>query len=162
MSLTKALIFVSTIVAFVFSSQTTFACSCMYAGKFIEYTSNGGIVRANVKELGSKLSHGDTLYESMTVEVSEVIKGQYNKKEITFLGDPGHLCRAYVDSERFKIGSEHLISISNNDPIQPLGGCGESAVVIKDGKVQGVEIIDKRYESYSIDLKDYLKMLKAK
>lgn len=161
MNIVKTTGYIFAMILFMFSSQAAYACSCAYIGSFINYTKNGGVVRATIKEFGLKLSNGSTFYESMTVEVSQVIKGEYSEREITFLGDRGFNCRAYVDSERFKIGSEHLISLSNNDPIQPLGGCGESAVLIKDGKVHGEELINNKFESYSITLQDYFEMLNA-
>ena len=145
----------------IFFSNTSIACSCLYAGKFSDYVAGDkGVVRATNMKYGPKLSHGGTLYESMFVEVTDVIKGEYNSKELTLLGDPGHLCRDYVNSMRFKIGSEHLISISSEEAIQPLGGCGESSVVIKDGKVEGVERKDNKNNKYSIDLNDLIKLLK--
>jgi len=161
MYFTRVVIFISAFFTFMLTFQVAYACSCVYAGKFIDYTSNSGVIRATIKQLGPKLSHGNTLYESMTVEVNEVVKGEYDKRDIIFLGDPGHLCRAYVNSERFKIGSEHLIAISSKKEIQPLGGCGESAVAINDGKISGRELIGNQYKRYSFDLHEYLEMLKT-
>lgn len=139
----------------------TAACSCLYMGKFIDYTGGRGIIKARVKQYGAKLSHSETLYEHMTVEVMDVIDGKYKRNEIIFLGDPGNLCRAYVDSDRFPIGSKHLISISSSKHIQALGGCGESAVAINDGKVWGGEIVNGKYEKYSIELDEYLELLRV-
>lgn len=134
----------------------------MYAGKFSEYTSHEdiGIVRAKVKSYGSQLSFGSTLYESMAVEALEVIKGKYSHRDLYLLGDPGNLCRDYVDSKRFPIGSEHLISISNEKLVQPLGGCGESSVIIQDGRVNGVVMENDKYIQYSTDLDDFLEEIK--
>jgi len=133
------------------------ACSCAYAGKFIEYTSGGnGVIRAKIKGYGSRLSHGETLYESMIVEVTEVIKGNYTGRELTFLGDPGHLCRAYVNSERFEVGSEHFISIFNDKSTQPLGGCGESSVIIKGDMI---ELTNNGYRLYTLKVPDLIKLL---
>ncbi len=138
----------------------SFACSCDYVGKFSEYTlGDKGIVRATVKEYGPKLPHGETLYESMTVEITDVIKGKYNNKKLTLLGDPGHLCRDYVDSTRFKVGTEHLISISSEKTTQPLGGCGESSVAIKDDQIVGVEWKDNKRNNYSMNLREFVKLL---
>jgi hypothetical protein len=131
-------------------------------GKFSEYTSGGnGVIRARVKSYGPRLPHGNTLYESMVVEVTEVTKGKYTGQELTFLGDPGHLCRAYIDSEKFEVGSEHFISISNEESIQALGGCGESSVIIKGDFIEGYEITDGGYEPYTLKVRDLLKLLKA-
>jgi len=92
-----------------FYTSVATACSCRYAGEFKEYTSKrGGVIRGKIISYGPKLSHGKTLYESMVVEIIDVIKGNYSKKSLTLLGDPGHLCRAYVNSERFAIGTEYF------------------------------------------------------
>ncbi len=137
------------------------ACSCAYAGKFIEYTSGGkGVIRAKVKGYGPRLSHGETLYESMMVEVTEVIKGNFTGRELTLLGDPGHLCRAYVNSERFEVGSEHFISLFNDKPTQPLGGCGESSVIIKGDLIVGRELTDNGYRLYTLKVPALIKLLK--
>ncbi len=147
------------LLALTFSSPS-FACSCSYAGNFKQYTAgDSGVVRATVIEYGPRLSHGQTLYESMRIEVTEVVKGEYNNKHLTLLGDPGHLCRDYIDSKRFGIGSEHLISISSEDTTQPLGGCGESSVAIKDGQVVGVELKNNQLIDYSMSLEEYIKLL---
>jgi hypothetical protein len=131
-------------------------------GKFSEYTSDGyGVIRARIKSYGPRLTHGTTLYESMLVEVNEVVKGKYTGQEIVFLGDPGHLCRAYIDSEKFVVGSEHFISIASEESVQALGGCGESSVVIKGDFVEGVELTDSGFEAYTLKIRDLLKLLAA-
>ena len=141
-------------------SAPSFSCSCSYAGNFVEYTlGKKGVVKATIKEFGQKLPHGKTLYESMTVEITEIIKGNYKGKQLTLLGDPGDLCRDYVDSRRFKIGSQHLILLSNENSSQPLDGCGESSVVIRNGKVEGVEWKDKKKIKYTIELNTFIKKI---
>lgn len=138
------------------------ACSCVYVGEFIKYTSGGhGVIHARIKSYGPRLAHGNTLHESMTVEVVEVIRGNYTGEELVLLGDPGHLCRAYVDSGRFEVGSEHLISIAGEEAIQPLGGCGESSVIIKGDFVEGVELTDSGFEPYTLKIRDLLNLLAA-
>jgi len=143
-------------------SESSLACQCMYAGKFSEYTSHEdiGIVRAKVMSYGAQLSFGSTLYESMAVEVLEVIKGKYSHRDLYLLGDPGNLCRDYVDSKRFSIGSEHFISIANQKLVQPLGGCGESSVIIQDGRVNGIVIENEKYIQYSADLDEFIEEIK--
>jgi len=132
-------------------------------GKFIEYASNrDGVVRAKVKSYGPRLSHGKTLYESMVVEIMEVVKGKYAQEELTFLGDPGNLCRGYVDSLKFKIGSEHFFSLTNKNVTQPLGGCGESSLPIKGDLIEGNELVGNTYKPYTMRVIDLIKSLKAK
>jgi hypothetical protein len=139
------------------------ACSCPYAGKFIEYISGGkGVIRATVKSYGPRLTHGDTLYESMVVEVTAVIKGQYSGQELTFLGDPGNLCRAYVNAEKFVVGSEHFFSIANEKSTQPLGGCGESSVIIKGDYIEGKELIENSYQPYTMKIVNLITIIKSK
>lgn len=138
------------------------ACSCAYGGKFSKYTSgDNGVIRAKIKSYGPRLPHGKTLYESMVVEVTEVIKGEYTGQELTFLGDPGNLCRAYVNSEIFKVGSEHFIAIASEKSVQPLGGCGESSVMIKGDVIEGKELTNNGYKPYTLKTLDLVKLLKS-
>lgn len=149
---------------FTFFTSSAMACSCMYQGEFKEYaTKRDGIIRARINSYGSKLSHGETLYESMIVEVTDVIKGNYSNSSLIFLGDPGYLCRAYVNSEQFTIGSEHLFSIfSSEKDSQPLGGCGESSVVIKGDYVEGYKQTNDGCKSYRLKIADLIKFLQQK
>ena len=146
-----------------FYTTTVTACSCRYGGEFKEYASKrGGVIRAKITSYGPKLSHGKTLYESMVVEITDVIKGNYSVKSLTLLGDPGHLCRAYVNSERFAIGTEHFFSVNTQESsVQPLGGCGESSVVIKGEFVEGIKRTNDGYQSYTLKIPDLIKSIQS-
>jgi len=145
-----------------FLPSVSMACSCTYGGKFSEYSSKSkGVIRAKIKSYGPRLPHGETLYESMVVEVIEVIKGKYKNHKLTLLGDPGFLCRDYVNAKRFGIESEHLFSLANEKTTQPLGGCGESSVVIKGNIIEGNELIEDVYKPYTMSVADFIELLKV-
>jgi len=144
------------------SSQYSYACSCMYAGEFTEYSKGQTVIRGKIKSYGSKLSHGQNLYETMTVTVDNLIQGSFKHSMIEFIGDPGHLCLTYVNSETYAIGSEHLFTVFKEDKKQGLGGCGEVSVSIIDGKVEGTRYTDvsqDNWASYSIDYNKFIENL---
>ena len=140
---------------FCFLPSTTFACSCVWGGKFSQIAKKSEVVvHARIKNFGSRLSHGETLHENMVVEVIDVIKGSYQGTSLKLLGDPGHLCRAYVDTSRFKIGDEHLFALRNEESTQPLVGCGESAILIEHDLAVGYELGESEFKQYTIPLEN--------
>jgi len=120
------------------------ACSCISKGNFIEYANQSeGVIQAKVVSYGDKLSHGETLYDSL-------------------MGDPGHLCRDYVDSKIFVIGKEYLIALHGNDAVQPFGGCGEAWLAINNGVAEGHIWAEGRPQKYTLPMPKLLKTLKRK
>lgn len=112
---------------FSFGFGEAFACDCTSKGAFAEYASKSkGVIRARIASYGEQLSYGETLFENMSVDVVSVEKGSLSFKSIVLLGDPGNLCRDYVDSARFEIGKEFLIALHGDEAVQPFGGCGEA------------------------------------
>ena len=139
------------------------ACSCASKGSFVEYAKQSeGVIRARIVSYGKKLSHGETLFESMSVEIIAVLKGRLQFESIQLMGDPGHLCRDYVDSRIFVVGKEFLIALHGDEAVQPFGGCGEAWIELAGGVAKGVHWEDGEQRKYSLQLDDLLKVLKAK
>jgi len=148
------------LIFFVFCFGDAFACSCLSKGSFVDYASQSkGVIRARIVSYGERLSHGETLFESMSVDVVSVVKGSLNFESIVLLGDPGHLCRDYVDSRLFEIGKEFLIALQGDEAVQPFGGCGEAWLEIDSGIAKGHDWVDGQLLEYSLPLQDLLKTL---
>lgn len=148
------------LIFFVVCIGHAFACSCLSKGKFVDYASQSkGVIRARIVSYGERLSHGETLFESMSVDVVSIVKGSLGFKSIVLLGDPGHLCRDYVDSRHFEIGKEFLIALHGDEAVQPFGGCGEAWLEIDNGVAKGRDWVDGDLREYSLPLHDLLKTL---
>jgi hypothetical protein len=157
----RFIIFVSILAAF--SSSEATACSCMSKGNFVEYANQSeGVIRAKIVGYGNQLSHGNSLFESMSVEVIAVVKGNLQFESIVLLGDPGHLCRDYVDSRNFVIGEEYLIALHGDEAVQPFGGCGEAWLKIRDDVAVGYVWTDGEPQKYSVSLQDLLNSIESK
>ena len=147
------------VFATLFSAEAI-ACSCMSRGAFVDYTKQSqGVIRAKIVAYGDKLLHGDTLYESMSVDVISVVKGALNFESIVLLGDPGHLCRDYVDSKRLVIGREYLIALHSDENVQPFGGCGEAWLRIDGDTAKGYKWVGDEYQEYAQPLSSLLEKL---
>ena len=147
-------------IFFIFCFGDALACSCLSKGNFIDYASQSkGVIRARIVSYGDRLSHGETLFESMSVDVVSVVKGNLSFESIVLLGDPGHLCREYVDSRHFKIGKEFLIALHGDEAVQPFGGCGEAWLEIDSGVAKGRDWASGEPREYSLPLQDLLETL---
>jgi hypothetical protein len=134
----------------------------MSKGSFVEYADqSAGVIRAKVVSYGEQFSRGETLFDSMTVEVVAVVKGNLEFDSIVLLGDPGHLCREYVDSRNFEIGKEYLIALHGDEAVQPFGGCGEAWLEIRDDVALGRVWEDSGARNYSLALQDLLKNIQS-
>ena len=139
------------------------ACSCAYKGDFLDYASvSASVVHARVVRFGGKLSHGETLYESMVVEVISVVTGNLEFDSLTLMGDPGLLCREYVDSRNFVIGKEYLIALHGNEAVQPFGGCGEAWLAVSGEFVEGRSFKEDGFKNYSLSIAEVLESLQGK
>ena len=148
------------LILFVFCIGDAVACSCSSKGHFVDYASQSKrVIRARIVSYGERLSHGETLFESMSVDVVSVVKGSLSFKSIVLLGDSGHLCRDYVDSRHFEIGKEFLIALHGDEAIQPFGGCGEAWLEIDSGVAKGRDWVDGELREYALPLQDLLKTL---
>lgn len=145
------------------SLESSHACSCPYQGAFPEYSKGQTVIRGKVESLGQKLTHGENLYETMTVSIDKIIQGTFEHPIIEFEGDPGHLCLTYVDSDTYAIGSEHLFTVFSKDKKQGLGGCGEVSVSIVGNNVKGRKLNDAEDDwiQYSEDYSRFIQSLTA-
>ena len=147
----------------VVSFKPALACSCLWRGDFVEYAEQTeGVIQARIVSYGDPLSHGEALYDSMIVEVVAVIKGNFKYKTLKLLGDPGHLCRDYVDSRAFAIGKEYLIAIHGDEAEQPFGGCGEAWLALNDGIAEGRKLTESGQQRYTIPMSELLTKLQRK
>ena len=140
--------------------QLSQACDCTYAGNFAKFSQGQTVIRGKIENYGPQLSHGETLHETMTVYVIDLVKGSYPNESVVFLGDPGHLCLTYVDSDIYPIGSEHLFILFSDNKKQGLAGCGEVSVGISKGRVKGTKYIDKKQVDYSTEYDSFISSIK--
>lgn len=154
----RAIAFVAVLLAL--GTNDAMACSCAWRGSFIEYARQSpAVVKARVTNYGKRLSHGESLFESMTIEVVAVLKGDVSFRRIELLGDPGFLCRDYVDSGRFVIGKEYVIALHEESASQAFGGCGESWMEIDGEFVNGTDWSNGGPRKYAMPLEDLLTAL---
>ena len=155
----------STVLAAVviFGGNSAWACSCAYKGDFLDYAAaSSAVVHARVVKFGDRLSHGETLYASMVVEIVFVVTGDFELDSLVLMGDPGLLCREYVDSRNFVIGNEYLIALHGNEAIQPFGGCGEAWLAVSGKFVEGRSLKEDGLKKYSLSMTDVLGNLRGK
>ena len=146
----------------VLSSNAAVACSCASKGSFLDYANqSAGVIQAKVVRYGHKLTHGDTLYASMVVQVVAVIAGDLEHDSLALMGDPGFLCMEYVDSRNFVIGQDYLIALHGDEPVQPFGGCGEAWVKVNGKFVEGHVMTDHGYRKYSLPMAEVIESLKS-
>lgn len=150
------------ILFFVAGSNVAFACSCAYKGDFLDYAHvSAGVIHARVVSFGDRLDHGETLYESMVVEVVSVVTGKLKIDSVVLMGDPGLLCLEYVDSRNFQIGNEYLIALHSDEAVQPFGGCGEAWMAVDGDLATGHSFSDGGYRQYSLPLAEAIEKLTA-
>ena len=152
------------IIAAVLSLWTVeaIACSCASRGDFIQYAQGSErVITARVVSLGAKLSHGETLHASMTIEVLAALKGKLSVESIELLGDPGFLCRDYVDSRIFVVGREFVIALHGDEAVQPFGGCGEAWLELLGDLAKGYKLVDGKSRPYTIELDDLANRINA-
>src|SRR6187455_1998006 len=90
----------------------TFACSCEYQGSFLKVskeTSFIALIKVS-KYLTFKDIYGEKTPMSMEVELIETYKGKEERKTFKVWGDPGNLCRPYLN--KFKEGQYYVIAFS--------------------------------------------------
>ena len=83
----------------------TFACDCEWAGNFLEMANNSEVVAlVKVKSYNNffQFTGGLTSDEhqqllSATFEIVELLRGDEQRTEIEVFGDPGNLCRPYIN-----------------------------------------------------------------
>lgn len=149
----------ATIAALSFGSSV--ACTCLYMGAFEEFAqSYRVVVRGTVLGYGEQLPNKSDYFKTMSVSVSESIKGEFAHSEIEFFGDTGMSCLQYITSEDYPIGSEHLFILESEGPVQPLLVCGESSVRIVGDSVEGQILDSGVYSPYSKNLDEFLELVR--
>ena len=133
----------------------------MYMGVFEEYSKlHPIVVRGTVHEHGDTLPNRSDYFKTMTVTVSETIKGSFPHTAFEFFGDTGMSCLRYITLEDYPIGSEHLFILESEEALQPLMVCGESSVLITQGTIQGHLRDANGYHTYEQDLDEFLTKLR--
>lgn len=99
---------------FVLHSFPSKACECNYQGSFVEmvkdkYQSNLVALVKVEKYLSFKDIYGKPMPMSMEAEVIEIFKGIEHRKTIKVWGDPGNLCRPYLN--RFSEKNYYVIAM---------------------------------------------------
>lgn len=148
-----------TMAALFFSSS--FACTCLYMGTFEEFVKEHPIVvRGTVKEHGEELATQPGYFKTMSVVVSESIKGSFPHSELQFIGDRGMSCLRYITLEDYPVGSEHLFILESEESTQPLMVCGEASVRIRGNSVEGYSLDDGSYSAYERNLDEFLELIR--
>ena len=145
---------------FLLQTSLSLACTCIYGGEFAENSARyRGVVRAKVIKYGRH--HKEDIYKSIIVEVTDVVKGEFNHSKIKLIGDLGHHCREYAKAKKYQIGKEFLFVIGNNKKVQTLYGCGESSILIDGNTVKGYQLVGGSFKPYSMSLKTLTNKMKA-
>lgn len=148
-------------IAAALSISSSIACLCVYMGTFEEFSKlHPVIVRGTVYEHGQALRDRPGFFKTMTVTVSDTIKGSFPHTEVEFFGDTGMSCLRYITLEDYPLGSEHLFILESDKSAQPLIVCGESSVLITDSTVQGHMRDANGYLTYERDLEEFLDKVK--
>ena len=108
--------FFALILIMALARPNAFACSCDYGGPFLKMAPRASLV-ALVKV--TKFLAFKTIYDhktpmSMEVEIIDIYKGAENRKTVTVWGDPGNLCRPYLDT--FTEGQAYVIAFNPGSP----------------------------------------------
>lgn len=144
-----------------FAINTSFACMCVNLGSFEEFaTLHPIIVRGSVREYGEALPNGSGYFNTMTIEVSETIKGDFPHLVFQFYGDTGMSCLRYITAEDYPLGSEHLFILESGNSLQPLMVCGESSVRIVGTTVRGHTLDENGYQIYEKALEEVLNQVR--
>lgn len=149
----------ATIATLSFSSSV--ACTCLYMGMFEEFVKEHPVVvRGSIQEHGERLPNQIGYFRTMSVAVSETIKGNFAHSEIRFFGDTGMSCLRYITSEDYPIGSEHLFILESEESVQPLMVCGEASVRIVGNSVEGRALDSGIYNTYRRNLDEFLELVR--
>lgn len=104
-----------TFFCLIFSFQNTFACDCHVDGTFCETL---GIGSGKLVVKGKKIAQ---IEHGMDFEISNVYFGVPDSNVIRIWGDPGFLCRVYLN--QFEIGEELILILNKvnvtHEPVPP-------------------------------------------
>lgn len=141
-------------------TSASLACTCVYEGPFTEFAEQHPIiVRATVQTYGDRLRNYSDRFETMTVTVREIIKGDFPHRQFEFIGDTGMSCLSFITLHDYPIGSEHLFILRDAESVQPLMVCGESSVEIIGGSIHGRVHVPEGIRSYEETLETFLQKL---
>jgi len=153
---TKATIIIVAALSF----GSSLACSCHYMGVFEEFVKEHPIVvRGTVQKHGEQLRDQSSSFKTMSIVVSETIKGNFPHSEFEFFGDTGMSCLRYITLENYPVGSEHFFILESEEFNQPLMVCGESSVLIMGDIVKGYSL-HGGYSTYEKDLNVFLEQIR--
>ena len=104
-------------------STRVFACECESAGNFLNMATNSEVVALiKVAKYNNFIdfSDGITVTDkqqplSATFEIVELLRGDEQRTEVEVFGDPGNLCRPYIDY--LKIGSYYIVALNKSQGI---------------------------------------------
>lgn len=144
------------IASTVFASGS-YACSCAPGGGFEVFAEQHPvIVRGTVLQHDERLPNNSDYFRTMTISVSNTLKGDFPHSTFEFYGDTGMACLRYITLDDYPVGSEHLFILASDDALQPLMVCGESSLLINGDTVQGRSRDTNGYGTYEIDLNELL------
>lgn len=144
------------------------ACSCIWGGPFADVAAESELVlKGKILGYGPVLDVNfespATVYESMTIQVTEVIHGKYKSKTLVVLGDRGIDCRPYITQSRFPKKSDILLALRTpKKDVVPLSSCGEYSIQLKREDAIGKKWIDLKQVSYTVPLEELLAKISEK
>lgn len=142
-------------------ASSSYACSCAPAGVFEVFAEQHPfIVRGTVLQHGEKLPNNSGYFRTMTIGVSNTLKGNFPHSTFEFYGDTGMSCLRYITLDDYPVGSEHLFILASDEVLQPLMVCGESSLLINGDTVQGQRRDANGDPTYEIDLSELLDSLR--
>lgn len=135
----------------------SYACSCAPGGVFEVFAEQHPvIVRGTVLQHGERLPNNSGYFRTMTIGVSNTLKGNFPHSVFEFYGDTGMSCLRYITLDDYPVGSEHLFILASDETLQPLMVCGESSLLINGDTVQGLRRDANGDPTYEIDINELL------
>ena len=127
--------------AALYFAPSAMACSCAVNDAFGTVAPRSQLI-VRGKVLNYQWDQADKQHDrpmAMQVEIQEILNGVNASKRITIWGDNGMICRRYV--REFPVGTEWVWAVSpdtwSKNGELAISSCGEYALSLKDGKVQG-------------------------
>ncbi|KKO10923.1 hypothetical protein LCGC14_0024060 [marine sediment metagenome] len=148
------------VVATLFASAS-FACTCIFSGAFEVFAEQHPvIVRGKVLQHGERIPNNSGYFKTMTIVVSDTLKGSFPYSTFEFYGDTGMSCLRYITLDDYPVGSEHLFILASDESLQPLMVCGESSLLINGDTVQGRVRDGGGYGTYELNLGELMERVR--
>ena len=143
-----------------FPASSSFACSCINGGEFANNSQySDEIIRAKVIAINYGKKSLGTFSKSMTVEVTDIIRGNFPHSELELIGDEyGVICGSRINSQK----REFLFDIHNLEEKQVFSECGESSVLIENNIVKSRRLSSSGYQPYSMPFNTMMGRMDAK